>query len=242
MSLLPPDLRDRSPGPELMDDHASVGQDELRGALGSLRAINRTLGGHSTTRAALDDLASRVALPARVDILDVGGGSGDAAGVIVEWAAARGVRAEVVVIDIHAAAAEVAARRLRHVPQTSARCGDLFDVEAGSFDIVHAGLLLHHFDGDTAAHALAAMARAARLGVAVNDLRRHAVPWTLIRWITLVASRNRLIRSDAPLSVARGFKADDWARLGPAAGLDLRWRRTWAWRWAVSGVHTAAAR
>ena len=81
------------------------------------------------------------------------------------------------------------------------------------------------------------MARIARKGVVVNDLRRHPVPWALIRWITLLASRNEALRHDAPLSVARAFTAGDWRTLGPSAGLDLRFRRSWAWRWAVSGVH-----
>jgi hypothetical protein len=80
------------------------------------------------------------------------------------------------------------------------------------------------------------MARIARRGVVLNDLHRHPVPWALIRWITLAATRNEALRHDAPLSVARAFTARDWSALGAEAGLDLRFRRTWAWRWAVSGV------
>lgn len=236
MTLLPPRLDERLPGPEAMDDLGGIGGDELRSALAALRTINRRLGGLRTTRRALDDLASRVELPPRVDVLDVGGGSGDAAPAILAWGGAQGLDVRVVVLDLHPETAEVAAARLRCDPCVEARCGDLFDVPERSFDVVHAALFLHHFDGDAAGRALAAMARIARCGVVVNDLHRHAVPWTLIRALTLVGSRNRLIRHDAPLSVARAFTDRDWRALGPAAGLDLRWRRTWAWRWAVSGV------
>ena len=236
MTLLPPSLTERVPGPEAMDDLESIGGEELRTALTTLRTINRRLGGHATTRRALSDLAARTALPRRLEVLDVGGGSGDAAPEILAWGRERAFDVRVVVLDLHPETAAEAASLLHREPQAEARQGDLFDVPPRSFDVVHAGLFLHHFDGDGAGRALAAMARAARHGVVVNDLHRHAVPWVLIRALTLVGSRNRLIRNDAPLSVARGFTDRDWRALGPAAGLDLRWRRTWAWRWAVSGV------
>lgn len=236
MTLLPPRLDGRLPGPERMDDFDRLGGDELDGALAGLRTINRWLGGHRTTRRALDDLAARTDLGRRVEVLDVGGGSGDLAPVILRWARSRGVEARVVVLDLHPETARAAALRLRGLAGAEARHGDLFDVPERSFDVVHASLVLHHFDGDEAVRALRAMARIARRGVVVNDLHRHAVPWALIRWVTLVATRNEALRYDGPLSVARAFAAADWARLGAAAGLDLRWRRTWAWRWAVSGV------
>ena len=237
MNLLPPPLGERRPGPERMDDPASLDGEELRGALAGLRAVNRWLGGEGTTRRALDDLADRVPLGPRIEVLDAGGGSGDAAPGILAWARRRGLGARVVVLDIHPGTAREAEARLSGLEGAESLAGDLFDLPPRSFDVVHAGLLLHHFDGDGAARALRAMARIARKGVVVNDLRRHPVPWALIRWITLLASRNEALRHDAPLSVARAFTAGDWRTLGPSAGLDLRFRRSWAWRWAESGVH-----
>lgn len=46
---------------------------------------------------------------------------------------------------------------------------------------------------------------------------------------------NRFIRHDAPLSVARAFTSADWEGLCRETGLDLSWRRRWAFRWAVTG-------
>jgi ubiquinone/menaquinone biosynthesis C-methylase UbiE len=220
-----------------MDDAGETAPAELADALAQLRFINRRLGGHSTTRRALDALLARTGRPAGPwTVLDAGGGSGDAAPEILAWGRSRGVEVSVTVIDRDKATVAEAARRLASVPGVRVRREDLFDVPAGSFDVVHAALVLHHFDGDDAARALRRMAEVARAGVAVNDLRRHAVPWTLIRWLTAAFSRNRLIRNDAPLSVARAFTGKDWRALGDAAGLDLVARRSWAWRWAVSGV------
>jgi hypothetical protein len=237
VSWLPPSLAARLPGPELMDTADDVTPDELADALAQLRFINRRLGGYSTTRRAFDDLVARVGPPADAwTVLDVGGGSGDAAPRMLAWANTRGVRLDVTVVDRDERTAAEAARRLASTAGVRARREDLFDVPAKSFDVVHAALFLHHFDGDDAARALRRMAEIARVGVVVNDLRRGVVPWTLIRWLTGAFSRNRLVVYDAPLSVARAFAADDWPRLGDAAGLDLVARRTWAFRWAVSGV------
>jgi hypothetical protein len=237
-SLFPPSLAARLPGPELMDTAADVTPAELAAALAQLRFINRRLGGYSTTRRALDDLVARVGRPdAGWTVLDVGGGSGDAAPSMLAWGRARGLAVDVTVVDRDERTAVEAARRLASTPGARARRADLFEVPSKSFDVVHASLFLHHFDGDDAARALRRMAEIARVGVVVNDLRRGALPWTLIRWLTGAFSRNRLVVYDAPLSVARAFAADDWPRLGDAAGLDLVARRTWAFRWAVNGVH-----
>lgn len=239
MTFFPPPLAERLPGPERMDDIAGLRGDELAGALRGLRVINAWLGGHRTTRRALDDLAVRTDLPRQIDVLDVGGGSGDLVPTIRAWARSRGIAARVVVLELHPDTARAAAVRLAGVEGAEARQGDLFDVPESSFDVVHASLVLHHFDGDEAARALRAMGRIARHGVVVNDLHRHPLPWTLIRWLTAVATRNEALRTDGPLSVARAFVADDWRRLGSTTGLDLSWRRSWAWRWAVSGVRRA---
>jgi hypothetical protein len=219
-----------------MDDIDRLSGKELQGALAGIRVINRWLGGRGTTRKGFEDLAARVPLGPHIDVLDAGGGSGDAAPVILDWARGRGITARVVVLDLHPGTAREAGERLRGIEGAEARSGDLFHVPADSFDVVHAGLVLHHFDGAEAARALAAMARIARRGVVVNDLHRHPVAWALIRWITLIASRNEALRHDAPLSVARGFTAVDWDALGRDSGLSLRYRRSWAWRWAVSGT------
>jgi len=221
-----------------MDALDSIGGDELAETLRQLEHINRFLGGHATTRRALDCLAERCDLTrcAPLRVLDAGGGAGDAAPVILAWAESRGLDADVVTVDLHPDTSALAAGRLDAEPRAKAVCGDALAYSDDSFDVVHAGLFLHHFDSHAAAHALAEMRRIARVGVVVNDLRREALPWLLIRGVTGVFSRNRLIRADAPHSVARGFRAEDWRGLAAAAGLDLAVQRTWAFRWAVAGV------
>ncbi len=235
-ALLPPPLATRVPGPELMDDVAGTGGAELAQTLRELRRINRLLGGHATSLRALDALLARAAPRTALEILDVGGGSGDFAPAALAWGRRRGIDVRVTVVDLHPETVAAARAACAGLPGVRVEQGDLFALEPRRADVVHAALFLHHFDGDAAARALAAMARAARVGIVVNDLHRHPVPWFLIRVLTLAFSRNRLIRADAPHSVARAFVADDWRRLATATRLDLRFRRAWAWRWAVHAL------
>jgi len=91
-SWLPPPLAARQPGPELMDTATDITPEELAETLAQLRLINRRLGGYATTRRALDDLLARTGRPAgEWTVLDVGGGSGDAAPEILAWGRSRGV-------------------------------------------------------------------------------------------------------------------------------------------------------
>lgn len=225
-----PDFGRRSARLELMDSE-DVSEADLRRTFRELALINRRLGGHAATLRALESL-----IPPglkRVRILDVGCGDGDAASFILDWAQARGLEATVHGIDLSAVSVRLAAARER--PGLSFACRDLFALESGEdYDIVHAGLLLHHCPGAAAVRALKAMHSHARLGVAVNDLHRHPAAYYAIKALTAAFSRDRLIRHDAPLSVLRGFSRAELRALCREAGLAepvIHWR--WAFRWQV---------
>lgn len=220
----------RHDGPELMDSEDPPSP-ELARTLAELDVINTFLGGHATTCAALDALVP----PGRrtLSVLDVGCADGRAAVVIQDWARARGLEAEVHGIDLSATSIGLAAARRR--PGLSFSRRDLFELpQTPSYDVVHAGLMLHHCPGSSAGRALRAMFGLARLGVAVNDLHRHPAAYHGVSLLTRAFSRDRLIRHDAPLSVLRGFSRAELEGLCRDADLpapELRWR--WAFRWAM---------
>lgn len=205
--------------------------DELRSTFRELALINRRLGGHAATFGALELLTPPGTK--RLRILDVGCGDGEAASVMLDWADRRGIAAEVRGIDLSAATVRLASERRR--PGLSFAQEDLFaPISEDEYDIVHAGLMLHHCPGDSAARALKAMHARARLGVAVNDLHRHSLAYHGIKALTAAFSRDRLIRHDAPLSVLRGFRRAELESLCLRAGTpppDIRWR--WAFRWQM---------
>ena len=221
-----PDLSVRSDAPELMDDRA-IGGDELVGALRELRLINRLLGAARPTVEGVGRLWRAAGRPGKLAVLDVGAGSGDASRALLRWSDRQGVEIDITLLDIHPETCAEAALSFQGEPRVRVREGDLFALAPRSTDVVTASLVLHHFPEPSLGHALQALARAARLGVVVNDLQRSRIAWAAIRAATALLSRNRMIRHDAPLSVARGFRAADLAALRRLSGLE---RLAFAWR------------
>lgn len=221
-----PDLRSRSEAPELMDD-PSIGGDELVEALRQLRWINRLLGAALPTLEGVARLWREAGCPRRLTLLDVGAGSGDINRLLLRWADWRRVEVDIILVDVHADTCKAAAAFYRNEPRIQVVQGDVFALPSSSVDIVTAALFVHHFSYQQAPDILRAMARAARLGVVVNDLHRHHLAWASIWVLTRIFSRNRMIRHDAPQSVCRGFQAADFEQmraLPGLAGLCYRWR------------------
>ena len=218
-----PDLRRRSTALELMDDPRIVGP-ELREALRQLRAINLLLIGFWPTLEGVDALWRANGRPPRLVVLDVGGGSGDTDRLLQGWAAWRGIGLRIVLVDIERETCREAAAFNRADPNIHVVQADLYAAPIQSCDIVTASLVLHHIADADVPRMLAALQRVARLGVVVNDLHRNIVAWSLIAVLTRVFSRNRMIRHDAPLSVARGFRAADFRSWRQHPHLsDIRW-------------------
>jgi hypothetical protein len=72
-------------------------------------------------------------------------------------------------------------------------------------------------------------------GFFINDLHRHWLAYYLIKYITYFFSRSYLMKNDACLSVARGFRKNEWKKLLHEASItdyDIRWQ--WAFRFLVT--------
>ena len=226
------DFTSRLHASELMDD-PGIAADDLRGALTELCSINRTLNGYASSIVGLQSLVPPTSRS--LSVLDVGTGGGDVARRIVRWGVRRGIDVRVTGIDLSPTCIEYA--RSAGPPDEGLRfdVADLFELaDEHQFDVVHAALVLHHFNGEDAARALRKMSRLARLGLVINDLHRHPFAYYSFRLLSRVLWRNRLIRHDGPISVLRAFRRDDFSRLARDVGLpapEVVWR--WAFRWQV---------
>jgi ubiquinone/menaquinone biosynthesis C-methylase UbiE len=217
---------DRLAGAEELLDGPLDDRTALVGNLRDLARVNRRLGGVALSARAIDALAPG---RAEISILDVGTGAVDIPLALIERGRASGRLVRVTGVDDRPEVLEAAALADPRVTATRELALHVADGRSlpypdGSFEVAHASLLVHHLEPDGARRALAEMARVARLGVVVNDLvrgRRTLLgAWLLSR----VATRNRLTRNDAPLSVRRAYSVAELTALMAAAGLQVERR------------------
>ena len=229
MGLLP-DFSKRSERLELMDD-LSIQGDELEETLRQVERINTLARGPAISLSGLDSVVPPGA--DSLSVLDVGTGSGDVPRHIADWAEKRGITASIKGIDLSHTTIHYARRRSTRWERLEFELRNLFDLpDNEQYDVVHASLVLHHFQGREAVEALEKMYRLARWGVVVNDLQRHLVPWVGLRLGLPLVTRNRLVRHDGPLSVLRGFTRRELLRLARQAGAEqpsVAWEFPFRW-------------
>ncbi|RSK50950.1 methyltransferase domain-containing protein [Hymenobacter rigui] len=230
-----PDFSARATQQELMDD-LTLASEELRQNLDELETINTWLGGYAPVLNALARLQPQFPKGRPLRIADLGSGGGDTLRQIARWARHRGVAVELTGVDANAFMLQYAASKSRQHPEISFQQADIFSPEFRQqpFDILTASLFCHHFPDEQLAPMLAQWHQQAGMAVIVNDLHRHPLAYYSIRWLTRLLGGSRLVRHDAPLSVARAFTRPDWQLLLHRSGIrqyQLRWR--WAFRWQV---------
>jgi 2-polyprenyl-3-methyl-5-hydroxy-6-metoxy-1,4-benzoquinol methylase len=212
-------LRVRDERPELMDS-TRLAPGELDAALRFLEMTNRWFGGTSVILKHLARWLSRHVGTRPPRILDVGTGAADIPLAVVRWAARRGMRVEIVGLDVVEATSRLARARTRGADQVSIVTGDLFAFSSHGavFDYVVANLFLHHVEPARTVAALAACDRLARRGLVVSDLRRSWASLAAVSALSFAAG-NRIVRHDGPLSVRRSFTVRELASLAERAGL-----------------------
>jgi ubiquinone/menaquinone biosynthesis C-methylase UbiE len=222
----------RSAEKEMMDLPGNP-RDLLVEDLRNLRTINRCLGGYRGVLKGLKRLVGKDKMSS-FSLLDVGTGSADIPGVIVQWARNRGIEARIIALDPEAVTAQVASvltQQQTNPPFISLlqrgkegdfrRCGisvvqgdgNAPPFRAASFDFVLASQLLHHFPEEKIVALLRTWSRLVRRSIIVSDLVRHPVAYYGIRLVTKVFTRNVMTRTDAPLSVERAFTMAEWHEL-----------------------------
>jgi SAM-dependent methyltransferase len=219
-------FRERAAGPELMDLEAAGGA-ELREAYRHLRRLNRLFCTARPVLFGVRRIWADAGRPARLTVLDVGAGAGDVNRLLLRWADRHGVRLTVILADRMEEACLEAKRLFRGEPRVRVVHGDLFDLPEACADIVTATHFAHHFAADELPRVIRRMLRASRLGAVLCDIHRHWVPWMSVWLAARLISRNRYIRHDGPLSVAKGFRGEDWRGLREALDdceLEYRWR------------------
>jgi 2-polyprenyl-3-methyl-5-hydroxy-6-metoxy-1,4-benzoquinol methylase len=218
-----------------MDD-LTLASDALRQNLDELETINTWLGGYAPVLNALDRLRPRFPAGRPLRVADLGSGGGDTLRQIAHWARRRGIAVELTGIDANEFMLEYAAGKSANHPEISYQQFDIFSPEfqAQPYDVLTCSLFCHHFIDVELVPLLRQWQQQAQVAVVINDLHRHWLAYHSIKWLTRLLGGSYLVQHDAPLSVARAFRREDWVALLARAGItryELRWR--WAFRWQL---------
>lgn len=220
---------------ELLDGE-NLDFDEYRETLRQLELINSLTGGHGLTLRGLDLVSSRY--PGKtLRILDIGFGFGGALRAAHQWAVEKGVNVELTGVDLNPWAKEVAEEETPKEFGVRFLVGNALTFSGdGEFDVIINSLFMHHLDDEEIVDMIRWMTNRARLSWFINDLHRHPLAFHFIKICTRAFGFNRVIRNDAPLSVARSLSRNEWMDLIRVSGVpseSIRIRWYWSFRYGI---------
>jgi hypothetical protein len=216
---------------EMMDD-PNIPFAEFQQTLSEIEKINRLTNAYGPTLNALELLVQKERCKKNpLRILDIGFGNGDHLRRIHLWAQERGIAVSLTGIDLNPWAKQAAHAATVPGQKICFLTKNIFDhVPSLPYHIIVNSLFTHHLTNDEIIRVLKWMTQQSLLGWFVNDLHRHVVPYHFIRTFVRVLDFNRLVRNDAPLSVARAFTREDWLKLIARTKInDKNVKITWHW-------------
>lgn len=225
-------LKNRSTEKEIMDDldiHGPVIDQTLK----ELNTINTWLGGNQISLHAIKKLVQG---KSSFHLTDLGCGGGDIMMEIAEWARKKKIKATFTGIDANPHIVTYAQQNCKAYPEISILQQDIFSSTYAEHqtDIVHCCLFLHHFNEEELIRLFKLFKKQSTVGIVVNDLQRHPMAFYSIRLLTKWFSKSFMVRNDAAVSVARGFKKDELFDILSKAAISnfsIQWK--WAFRWRV---------
>ena len=219
-------------------DRPDVDRALLREELRLLEDLNRRLSGHKLVRESVERLLGP-ATPKSLSILDLGTGSADIPRALVAWARQKKIAVAITAVDGHAETLQFARESSRDWPEIQFAQHDLRSLPYAkdSFDLVLCSLALHHFSSADAVAILRRISEIARVGYAVNDLRRNWLSIAFTELLVRTAIRSKIFRHDAPKSCRAAFSVPELRALGESAGLEnfQVTRHHWIFRMILQG-------
>lgn len=221
-----PDFKQRSNKNELMDQE-DISFEEFHDCLQGLEIINHLTLAYRPT---LIWLHPWITAGEPLCILDAGCGGGDMLRQIARQLRRRNTASPAIKllgVDLNPWSKQ-SAELNNSFPSIHYETADIFSFQpARSIDIIICSLFTHHLTDDQVVDFLRWIDARATKGWFINDLHRHPLPYYFIKTATAVFSRNRLIRHDAAVSVARAFSIADWRQLLARAGIGDRAHIQW---------------
>lgn len=149
-----------------------------------------------------------------LSILDVGAGDGSLGRAVQEWAARQGWDWRVVNVDCSPVALRLNEGGLNVIASATR-----LPFYPASFDVVLASQMAHHLTDTQVRGLLREAWRVARSAVVLCDLHRNLGLYLALRLLFCFQDHPASFRSDALLSVKRGWRIAELARLADEAGV-----------------------
>lgn len=225
-------LEHRSDELEIMDD-LNISGPVIAQTLRELNTINRRLGGNQISISAFKEFAKK---DNQLTLADLGCGGGDIMAQMAKWSRKKGVKSSFTGIDANPHIVEYAKKNTIKYPEITYEPINIFSEEfkKQTYDIIHCCLFVHHFTTQELVRLFKQFKAQAQRGVIINDLHRHPLAYWSIFLLTSLFSKSTMVKNDASISVARGFKKSELIRILKEAGIekyDLSWK--WAFRWKL---------
>jgi 2-polyprenyl-3-methyl-5-hydroxy-6-metoxy-1,4-benzoquinol methylase len=220
-------LTERSQIKELLDSD-NLPFEDIKQNMKELNQVNSLLGGHKITLNGIKKILTQSG-EQKITICEIGCGGGDNLFAVAQWCKKKKINADFIGIDIKKECIAFAEQQYPglHFTWITRDYADMeFDVRPG---IIFCSLFCHHFTNAALIRMLQWMQDHSSKGFFVNDLHRHPIAYYSIKWITQLFSHSYLVKNDAPVSVARGFKKQEWIILLEKAGIK---QYTVEWKWA----------
>ena len=228
-------LQYRSNNKELLDGD-NIPFPDIKRNMEELNTINTLLGGHSITVKGFATLAED---REKITVCEIGCGGGDNLVAIANWCSKNRIELRCIGIDIKQECIDVA----KELPQLKEKgewviadySGVVFSEKP---DIIFSSLFCHHFTNEELIKQLQWMRENANIGFFINDLHRNQIAYYSIRILSFLFSSSYLVKNDAPLSVARGFRKKEWIQIFEKAEvkpIKIAWE--WAFRYLIVYRH-----
>jgi SAM-dependent methyltransferase len=201
-------------GTELLDD-PDADPEVVTRSLRNIARANHWFGGLAAVRYGLARVLKGI-LPGPVSLLDVGTGMGDIPAMARRWGRRRGWDIRPVGLELHAAAARLAAQQ--GLPMILGCGGDL-PLRPGGVDVVVVSQLAHHLDADGSCALFQECHRVARRGVVIADLHRSRAAGIGFWFGSHLLGFDTVTITDGLTSIRRGFTVPELANLLRRAGI-----------------------
>jgi 2-polyprenyl-3-methyl-5-hydroxy-6-metoxy-1,4-benzoquinol methylase len=170
-------------------------------------------------RPTLQFLEKALAGQSRFRLLDVGFGDGDMLRAIARWADKRGIKAELVGIDLNPRSAPAAREATPDRFKIEWLTGDYNSLAGQGFDFVISSLVAHHMTHEQLIAFLRFMDGQAQRGWFVNDLHRHGFAYRGFPLLAWLMRWHPIVRHDGQLSIARSYRPAEWPPILAEAGI-----------------------